>query len=74
MSQQIGFGEKENYGFDQNILSREKRVRILGNRFKRNPFPRVGPLGKLWGVRVGNFRAAGIFFRHQISRMNFFRP
>ena len=58
MSQQIGFGEKENYGFDQNILSREKRVRILGNRFKRNPFPRVGPLGKLWG---GGGCGSGIF-------------
>ena len=27
---------------------------------------RDGPLEKLWGAGVGNFRAAGIFFRYQI--------
>ena len=32
---------------------------------------RDGPLEKLWGGE-GNFRAAGIFFRHQIPCMNFF--
>ena len=32
---------------------------------------RDGPLEKLWGG-VGNFRATGFFFRHQIPRMNFF--
>ena len=31
---------------------------------------RDGPLEKLWGG--GNFRAAGIFFRHQIPCMNIF--
>ena len=33
---------------------------------------RDGPLEKLWRGE-GNFRAAGIFFRHQIPCMNFFR-
>ena len=32
---------------------------------------RDGPLEKLWGGE-GNFRAAGIFFRHQIPCRNFF--
>ena len=30
------------------------------------------PLEKLWGGGGGNFRGAGIFFRYQISCMNFF--
>ena len=39
---------------------------------------RDGPLEKLWGAGgggggVGNFRAAGFFFRKQIPCMNFFR-
>ena len=34
-----------------------------------------GPLEKLWGGGgKGNFRAAGIFFRYHIPRVNFFRP
>ena len=43
-------------------LSEEKEERTV----------RDGPLEKLGGE--GNFRAAGIFFRHQIPWMNFFRP
>ena len=35
---------------------------------------RDGPLEKLWGVEVGNFRAAVIFFRYQIPCMIFFWP
>ena len=35
---------------------------------------RDGPLEKLWGGGVGNFRAAGIFFRYQFPCMNFLRP
>ena len=31
-----------------------------------------GPLEKLWGGGVGNFRAAGTFFRYQIPCVNFF--
>ena len=33
---------------------------------------RDGPLEKLWGGGVENFRAAGIFFRYQIRFINFF--
>ena len=35
--------------------------------------PRDRPLEKLWGVGVGNFQAAGNFFRYQIPCMNFFK-
>ena len=45
--------------------------RTQSNNSARCPL-REGPLEKIMGGGEGNFRTAGMFFRFQISSMNFF--
>ena len=60
------------------LYSDRRHTQCVGGLFFRVTYVgsmlRDGPLEKLWGGGVGNFRAAGIFFRYQIPCMNFFRP
>ena len=61
------------------LYSDRRHTQCVGSLFFRVTYVgsllRDGPLEKLWvGAGVGNFRAAGSFFRYQIPCMNFFRP